>query len=736
MPIVDKWLYGATQNYIPATVFKTFRVPFDDDGNEGEPYEMPNVQFIRATRTVGGDASQAEFHYIFGLGNPAAPDNPEEALNSLVVLPLTVDIDDKLIAVAVKPFPLEDEESPYEFLFVGRVLNFALQQEGRSETVAMLAHGVERQLRDTPLGGAIYRNSDKITTVKGEDVLTGSVAHFNPKGVANRTPDAYPSNPKDNAKRAYHVFLDPGFLSTINPALNPKNWLLPDSVEHALYTGNPDEKDVVNMDKADLDKALVSYEPKTTDGLVDFDDPTSYTTKPITTPDMPIDTQDLVGVVKRLVNDKGFSVRFPLTTDEDTGLPITTFDIYIPQAQEAVDIWLQPRGTALDTFLSNFAGGNVGRDLSEAVNEWIVLGREFEIEFTAILAPNFPIAAADALNPETYNLTSPTYTTSAFRKYREWVMDEAGMGHYPNDVAGSQSFTPPSLDLILGAPIAGKPQYARRLRRPVSPNLFSVDSFGKALKISLDYSTDTRLGSTPIPRVFKSDVDQFQPTPNIIWTPVVHGWEPLKDRIGFRCNAANPNNWAIGDAPNSTAKTVLRLVEAMAAPDPSWNPPVFFRYTVCIYADKATAGIAGPLSNAALKRKITRFEDARDRYRRQVRYRFSKYSASTAADVVFRDDTDAATSEAKALQLATSGGVLSGDITIPYFTNSFKEGMRLRQVNGRDVSFRTDDGNEEDPPILPSICSVTIDAIGQSVHLNVSDASTVRPHYRSRGRRR
>ncbi len=114
--------------------------------------------------------------------------------------------------------------------------------------VTFLAFGVAIREWDTPIGGALMRDSDDPTTVS--DVETDLVTHFNPGGLPNATPEE--ADAVDDSGNTYPTFLDPRVVR--DPDVR-RPWTLPMAVRYLCYRHNPDQTYVKNPDGSLLDRS-------------------------------------------------------------------------------------------------------------------------------------------------------------------------------------------------------------------------------------------------------------------------------------------------------------------------------------------------------------------------------------------------------------------------------------------------------------------------------------------------
>ena len=91
--------------------------------------------------------------------------------------------------------------------------------------------------------------------------------------------------------------------------------------------------------------------------------------------------------------------------------------------------------------------------------------------------------------------------------------------------------------------------------------------------------------------------------------------------------------------------------------------------------------------------------------------------------VLARDDTPDALAEANARRNANEAGEVVGSVVIPRFTLAYRVGDRIRSIQGRDLSLRTNAGAPtEEGEVFPAVVGVTWDFDGnQRTILQLSD---------------
>lgn len=479
-----------------------------DPANSSTPFTiLTNVICQAISQRLGANPPTARFRYIFGTGDPDAPQSFEEALSTEIALPRSVDVDDRIVVHAQRP------DGSWHVLFDGFALGFHLGLSGGQESVSFDAIGAVKAAWNSPVTGSVWRDSGSTSDPTADDILIDLPGHFNPQGRPNCVPSAGWSREDFNA---FPVFMD---------ASNPfaDYWDLPGAVRYLIYSST-ERNPVDDLDLPEgeyLDTLLVTQEPRTDiPKFFDPDDPTTYTVSSILVADMPIDGKPWPQIVEHLIGDKGFAFAWELTADADDELtlpkPRHFLNLFRPQSdrdgrdrpRNPKQVWLQPRGTWLDMSYTNLGSMSISRDVTEVVNEWDVVGDLEEWEASFILDPGFPVSLSMPGDIAAYNKeTNKTLDGTHFNKYRLFVADESGEGHY--HVGGDTPiYDPLDLDDILGVPVdpetglpmeadpdtgefdpMGVRQYVHR-RRPTLAHIFTKDGRGQPYSCKLAYSFD------------------------------------------------------------------------------------------------------------------------------------------------------------------------------------------------------------------------------------------------------
>lgn len=656
--------------------------------SEDAKYQLlSNVRVLSIRYREGPDPGVARFRYVFSPADPTTdPTSFQQALSVDCDLLNVVQNDERLVVLKFNP---DGSTVP---LFDGFAQVPELSLSPSEELVTFLAYGVAVREWDSPIGGALMRDADDPATV--DDVETDLPTYFNPEGRPNATPEA--ADAVDKAGNNYSTFLDP--LVVRSPDLRRK-WTLSMAARYLCYRQNPVETYVVNPDGKLLDALLDSRTP--IDGVaMDPADPSTYKSRPIYLPDFPATGKPWPVALYQLLEPNGFGMIFRLEADLN-GDPFTRLDVFRRQdgsPSSYKDLYLQMSGDFLDPTRSNLGAARLARDISGVANVYTVESDSLRYEATFVLAPGFPSAAVDATDVaaiQHFDRTSPSFSRDNRDKYRLYVLDETGEGHWDFG-SGAMVHIDPSLDNLFlddkGRPVP----YVKRRRVPAG-ELFTADSNLKPLKARLAISTDYTGAS---PGLWDGSGT---------WQAVAGGFDLLRDRLGIWINVPNPNGWNIGvpAAPGGSYPAgVVKGVEDQAN---SAAKHFSLRLTCVIEGDRSLKATAGQRLSSATSFAVTRIIDASDRYAKQVVAAPSEFNA-TGTPIVVRDDTDEAVAEATARRLAGEAGEVAGSATIPRFTSAYQVGDKVRSIQGRDLSLRTNAGAPaEEGEVFPAVVAVTWD---------------------------
>ena len=662
---------------------------------------LPNVRVISIRFREGPDPGVARFRYVFSPADPTTdPTGFQQAMSVDTDLVNVVKNDDRLV---VKKFNPDGSGDP---IFDGFAQVPELTLSPSQELVTFLAFGVAVREWDTPVGGALMRDADDPSTV--EDVETDLPTYFNPEGEPNATPEH--ADAEDEAGNTYATFLDP--LLVRNPDLRRK-WTLPMAARYLCFRQNPDETYVKNPDGDLLDTLLDSRSP-IAGVTMDPGDPSTYKSEPIEVPDFPASGKAWPLALYQLLEPNGFGMVFRLEAD-DHGDPVTWLDVFRRQdgsPSSYKDLYLQQSGEALDPSQTNLAAAQLARDTDGVANVFTVESEPVRYEASFVLAPGFPIAAADAANAgaiQAFSRTDPSFSKTNRDMYRLYVLDETGEGHWVF-TSSSLGHEATALDDLLAGDDKEHPDPWVKRRRVPEGELFTTDANLKPLRARLAISTDFA-GASP---------GLWDGTGT--WQSVVGGFGLLEDRLGIWVNVPNPNGWNIGVPTAAGMPYPAGVVKGVEDQANVGAKHFYLRLTCVIEGDLSLKATAGRRPSSSSSFAITRRIDASDRYFKQVVAANSEFNPNPDP-VVVRDDTEDAIAEASARRLAGEAGEVRGSATIPRFSSAYRVGDKVRSVLGRNLSLRTNAGAPAgEGDVFPAVVAVTwnLDG-GQNTILQLSD---------------
>ena len=666
---------------------------------------LPNVRCERIEYREGPQPPAAHFSYMLDDAD-AAIDYPSqfELLWPLAASgPYVVRNDDRLVVLATAP------SGGNRVLFDGFAQVPQVELSASSQRVSFLAVGVSIRCWDSPIGGRYERHADD--PKNGKTVSIDRPTRFNPDGQPNCTPDGYDVNQSTPAV-SYPVFLDP----KIDRQPDPRTyWTLGKFVRYILSVQN-DGSYVQNPDFTQLDALLQARAPLPGSGFVDPDQSDDYTSADVVIRDFDATNLAWPEALELQLGYAGFGMRF-VTGEDGGGNPWQTIEFYRKDAAgqgSPLDLRLPPRGSTLDPGQCNVAALNLVRDARAIVNAITVETQQRRVEISLVLAPGFSPQAGDETAASRVLFLRANLATASGdvrRKYRFYVADEAGDGHYD---LGSTSWLTTALDLsrIFPNDQKGNLTYVKRLR-PGASTLLSRDSLGHPLKAQLALSRDYK-GKAPA-------VWDGSGT----WQSITGGWELLEDRLGIIVTVEDPESWPIGvytgPSPQEPSQT-LRGITSQANPSGP-NAQFFLRLTTVIEDDLMLPAVVAPRPASPTVFTLRRRVDARDHFALETVAAGSLYNPGTQ-DVTIRDDTQLAIAHAEQLRAAHEFPPLAGSVTIPSLISAYRVGDRIAQVSGRDISLQTNLGSGQgEPATYPVIVALTWDFSGgrQATILELSE---------------
>ena len=646
---------------------------------------LPNIRVLSIQFREGPDPGLARFRYVFDSANPTTdPTSFEQALSVDCNLTNVVQNDERLVVFKY------NSDGTTDPIFDGFAQVPELSLAPSQELVSFVAFGVSVRAWDTPIGGALMRNSDDPTKVS--DVETDLVTYFNPAGRPNATPVG--ADATNDLGNTYPTFLDP--LVVRSPDLR-KYWTLCMSVRYLCYQLNADETYIKNPDGACIDSLLDSRSPNA--GVqVNPADPTQFQSQPILVPDYPATGKPWPLALYELLEPNGFGMAFRLETD-DSGSPVTRLDLFRRQdasSNSYKELYLQLPGDFLDPARTNLAEAKLARDTSRVANIYSVESRPARYEASFVLAPGFPISPSDASDANTlkqFDRADPSFAQVNRDKYRLYVFDETGEGHWDFN-STSMKANATSLVALLGSDGANSFPVVKRRRVP-SGVLFTTDSNRKPLKARLSVSNNYT-GLTP-------GLWDGSGT----WQNIVGGFELLQDRLGIWVQVSNPNGWNIGLSTLPGMPYPTGIIKGIEDQANTTATHFTLRLTCVIEADNTVKATADQRPSSSTSFGVTRRVNGTNRYAKHVISANSEFNITNNV-VLVRDDTAEALAEAEARRLAGEAGEVAGSVTVPRITTAYRIGDRIRAIRGRDLSLRTNAGAPVDEgEVFPAVVGLS-----------------------------
>lgn len=715
-----------------------------DGATFAEKYKiLPNLRCLGITVREGADPGSARFRYVFG--DPLAPASDPQRFEQVFPLdaagPLVVHGDDRIV---VRAFHEDGTSALLMDAFV-QVPQADLGPE--TEAVSFAALGTPVREWDTPLPGAVLRDADAPLTVS--DTQTDLPARFNPDGRPNASPvdTATPPAGDSGADPAkYPVFLGPFWPTNKVNGQDVRTWTLAMAARYVIARGASDDngdpsKYVTYDDLSYLDDLLTAWSPVGGDGtgvLTDGDD-TTFTVEDVEAPDLDVTGTAWPEALQRLVEPYGFAVRFALEETEagegdDFGDPKWTMKVYWKDGDTpARTLSLQTAGGALDPGRTNLQTLTLARDSAGIANRIAVDAAPVRVEVPLVLAPGFRVDPGDAGTADRFRRGADDFTAAVRDEYRLYIFDECGEGHWSFASGGSWVTTvgdlKPAFADLSDAPGRdhAKRYWALRRREPIS-TLVSVGDDGKPLQAALFVSFDY---AGPQPGVWDGTG---------AWQELVTGeWRFTEDRLGVYLTANDVDAWAVGDDGTLTQLSdgKVKNVTWTAAPTVP-NPYPRYMLLCCVDSDNDFDVTANRRAASTTSFTVTRRVDARERFRKTVVNKWSFYGDLVndfgVNDRTVTDDEPEAQALADAQRRHSESAVFAGTATIPRLTLAYHVGDKVTDVDGRDVSLRSNLGAEHgESPVYPSVVAVNWNFDGgQSTELTLSDARAEPPPRRGR----
>jgi len=679
---------------------------------------LPNLRML-SLRFEEGHPGQAVFRYVFDSGGgfndgswPLGPEqvNGPDAAGGLVVMP-----DDRL-----RVYFVTDTGDPF-LIFDGFAQIAATTLSGargeQGATFVALAAPIREW--DFPVKKRLQRDASTPED-PSKDNEVDLPTTFNPGGQGNATAEGF-----DGATRGFQhpVFLDEVWVKD-NPTKG-RAWTVAGAAKYIIARGNGSEMFVHNPDFAGLDTLLDAREPLSS-GTMDPRNPATYTSRPITLKETEIKGDCWPDALAKVLHPYGFRFCFALGGGLDPeGQPTWTLDVYRARDQSPKTLkhlYIQDGGD-LDPTATNVAEMHLVRDPMDVANEYIVESDLPEYEGAFVLAEGFPVVPSDADNIAKFDKDGPLFAGNE-DKYRRYVFDECGDGHWDRQLAGgsgAMSTTPTTLKAILGGKDQSEHVYTKR-RRPGRDDLLS--------RQGADGSDQPRKSLVLISWDYKGAFPGIWDGTGT-WYPVSRNWRFLNDRLGIYLNCKNPEGWPTGEkkiAFGVAVKSGGGVVKGVSALAKAGETRFNVMLVTVIEGDDAPEAKAARRDASPSRYTISRVIDARERYKYQAITASSWFNRG-ATPIVARDDNQAATDDALARRTTNEMPRLAGPVKIPRITLAYQISDRLTDVVGRNQNLRTNAGDGSgEAPTYPRVVALEFNLDGeQSTILHAED---VRGHGR------
>jgi hypothetical protein len=713
---------------------------------QGNPYTvLPNIRCIRIDYREGPEPPVARFQYYMddllfsSMGWPSQFEQlwPIDAQGSYAV-----QNDDRLVVLTSgPPTGTSDPPSPI-VLFDGLAQVPQTDVSAQTQAVTFVAQGVAIRLWDSPITSRVQRDaSSPADTSGGSDVEVQLPCRFNPSDTSIGSMGGYIGNCVDKYTEvddeAYPVFLDPKCaergvgITTF--------WQVGDALTY-LMVNEPNPEDgsgapyVTYPTLGSLQDILSCYAPPN-NGLLNSEDAEEAT---INIRDYDASNKTVPDVMSELLQYCGFVMHFATTSDSDgnpqTSLQITRRDALATTTPKLLYLAAND-ASGLDLSANNTTALHLVRDFNQVINQWTVETSLQQVEISVYLAPGFQPSTGDASDRNPFLLANLTGATSNQRRmYRWWVADECGDGHYNMKTSTWVTDTPIDLSDVFPVDDQGNYTYVDRYR-PGSNTLISKDSNGKPLRAVLEVLLD----------LYSED-----PTVAVVpgeWVTIPHGkgWKLLDDRLGIELTAPDPDEWTIGTAKLASGSGISKIsaLTWTATPTASGAHPFILRLTTVIEADQRI-GIPNTSTASAVtakKRVASPTQFARERsvegrdhfqyctidtgslyYPTQIDINGNMSDGTNA--LVIRDDTAAALTHAEQLRSAHEFPTLAGSATLPFITNYYQIGDRVKIIQGRNANLQINVGVDQgETPTYPWVTAFAWDFQGnkQQTILQFSD---------------
>ncbi len=730
---------------MPITV--ALYVPGSSDEFElgSSPYTvLPNVYCLRIDYREGPEPPVARFQYMMDDALGAALDWPsqfEELWPIDVQGDYVVQNDDRIVVFTQVPGSTPDDDPQNVILFDGFAQIPQVDLSAQNQAVTFVAIGTAIRLWDTPITTSVWRSAANATDTSGDsDVRVALPCRWNPSDTSIGSQGGYIGNCVASADYTdvdddqYPVFLDPLVIERADSEDDidldvgaTSFWYVSDALMYLVQIqpspedegGNPY---VIYPTLGSLKALLSCYSPPS-GSLLNSGDAVETD---IVIRDYDATNKAVPDVMGELLRYCGFVMVFFTNADSD-GNPQTTLKVVRKDALAATtpkELYLATADAeSLDLAANNITSIHLARDTNQLVNQWTIETAPQQVEISALLAPGFTPSSGDASNRAPFLSKNLTAASSDQRRmYRWWIADECGDGHY--NMLTRTWVTGMALDLssIFPADDNGNETYVPRYR-PGSHTLIAKDVDGKPLKAVLEVQQSG---------TYSEDPELESPNGSSGWVTVSRGWKLLEDRLGIEVTVEDPDDWTTGLGKSSSADSIPKIQACTSTATPTDATTFRLRLTTVIEADQRIGIPSTDSANAvtAVKRPASptqytreRSADGKDHFQ-YCTISPGSLNYATQTDIngngpdgtnplVMRDDTKAALTHAEQLRSAHEFPTLAGSATLPFITDYYQIGDRVKIIQGRNANMQINVGVDQgETPCYPWLTAFAWDFSG------------------------
>jgi hypothetical protein len=627
-------------------------------------------------------------------------------------------------------------------------------------------------------GGAIVTGDDhpgvwqEPGLINLSDKWTDLPARFNPDGLGNQTRTALTEEeaeaPEDHVKLSgdpvhmtYPVFRDTGSRKpgTASPD-TAEMWSIATAARYVIGIGNPVDTwtstyaltapSVTGQPgRLLIDDLLSAWVPKHPEGSIWLLEPDGWERVSVPCQDIDVTGKAWPEALADILAPHGFTFAWRLGQKPDPDgviewdVPNWELDIY-PVAYPPITrtVALQPAGSALDPSRSNLASATLALDTSGTIPRWRVDTDPARFEVTVCLTPAFEPIESDA-TPDGRKAFVGT-AESGDPKYRDFILGEGGDPYWwfdkdatPPTNPWGQFQTPPALWHVFRPERGSCPEtvegdadderrYARR-RRPARSTLVTRDTKTDQPMNARVRVIEASKYTGEVPGLFEPEKLDAAVVPQEI---TQGAWELMPDRCGIRITAVDPNDWRIGEpaaadrAKVAFPKGVINVIQSLANPgdDGSKATKRFVLLLTCVIdGDRGLDALAEERPASPRAYPVERRDDARDRYRREIRTWWSEHYDKELPEGEEpppesdrwkeydegRNDTERATAHAQSRRQGNEAARLAGSLTIRRLATAYRLGEAIGRIDGRGVSLDTMAGQSmREEPRFPVVVGI------------------------------